>query len=147
MLHLPRAIRDRIAALAEAAYPGECCGLLVGFVEGDGAVYVHRMEPSPNVAEGDKRDRFEVDPKLRFELMRELGDGFDQIVGHYHSHPDHPPEPSAHDLAMAFEPDLVWVIQEVRGGRAGRLAAHRLERPQTAEPRFEECPIAIEESP
>lgn len=142
-LFLPPAFRDRIALLAEAAYPRECCGLLVGRAEDTGDRVVTRLAPSPNVAEGAGRDRFEVDPKLRFDLMRELGDGRERIIGHYHSHPDHPPLPSAHDLEMAFEPDLVWVIVEVRGGRAGRAAAHVLDAAALArrERRFVELPI------
>ena len=59
--------------------------------------------------------------------MREI-EGTDlAIVGHYHSHPDHPPGPSAHDLASAFEPELVWLIVAVEKGRAGEITAHRLD--------------------
>ena len=62
---------------------------------------------------------------MRFRLLRALRGGTETMVGHYHSHPDHPPLPSPHDLAMAFEPDLVWVILAVEAGVAGGLAAFR----------------------
>ena len=112
-----------IAAHAEHAYPGECCGLLVG--RGRRIVRVSRVVPSSNIAAG-RDDRFEVDPKLRFDLMRELGEGPERIVGHYHSHPDHPARPSPTDLACAFEPELLWLILAVSNGQAVQSRAWRL---------------------
>jgi len=114
---------------AEAAYPGECCGLLVGVESVEGGAHVTRIVASDNVAAGDTRDSFEVDPKVRFELMRELGEigerpkSQERLIGHYHSHPNHPPRPSARDLAAAYEPDLIWIIVGVAGGKATTLSA------------------------
>lgn len=122
MLLVPRALLKRIADAAEAAYPAECCGLLVG--TGGRHARVTRIAPSPNLAAG-RDDRFEVDPALRLRLMRELRDGPEAIIGHYHSHPDHPAEPSATDLAMAYEPELYWLIAAVQGGQTIQIAAHR----------------------
>lgn len=110
-----RAIRDACAR----AYPREACGLLAGVAAADGAVRVHRVYASANVAAGGGRDRFEVDPAVRFRAMRALAGSGLGIVGHYHSHPDHPARPSATDRAMIFEPDLVWLITAVAGGRPG----------------------------
>lgn len=118
VLVIPTTLLDRIKEAAETAWPEECCGLLGGLRKPDGAIAVTRMAASRNVAEGDTRERFEVDPIVRFELMRELRHGPESIVGHYHSHPDHPGRPSEHDLEMAFEPDLVWLIVAVDAGRA-----------------------------
>jgi len=98
--------------------------MLVG--RGTRIVTVTRVVASPNLLAGSG-DRFEVDPALRFGLMRALEGGDERIVGHYHSHPDHPAEPSARDLAMAFEPDLVWLITAVAGGQAIHTTAHRLD--------------------
>lgn len=131
-LVLPRPLLDAVEAAAEAAYPEECCGLLVGRPDPGGAtVLVRAAEPAGNVATG-RRDRFELDPQVRFDVMRRLerAGGGERIVGHYHSHPDHPPVPSATDLEMAFEPDLVWLIISVRHGRAGSAAAHIPDRPE-----------------
>lgn len=136
MLHLPAALLKRIVDAAEAAYPGECCGLLAG--TGTRTITVTRVVPSANLAQGN--DRFEVDPVVRLRLMRELGDGPERLVGHYHSHPDHPAEPSATDLAMAFEPDLVWLITAVAQGQALHTAAHRL---APAGGRFRPVPLKI----
>ena len=96
---------------AASTYPHECCGLLAGRLDTD-AVTITAIHPSDNVTQGDPTRGFEVDPKLRFDLMRALeaqADGT-EIIGHYHSHPDHPAEPSKTDLAMVYEPAFIWLI-------------------------------------
>ncbi len=118
----------QIAESAKAAYPEECCGLLVGRSEPSGDRVVMRVVASPNVAEGGTGDRFEVDPQLRFDVQRALEDGPERIVGHYHSHPNHAAQPSERDLEMAWEPDMVWLIVAVEDGRVTETKAHLLDR-------------------
>lgn len=144
MIRIAQPLLDQITAAAEAAYPLECCGLLTGRGAVGGALEVLRVVPSANLAAGDRRDSFEVDPQVRFDLMRELGEigdaapGDERIIGHYHSHPDHPAEPSARDLEMAFEPDMVWIIVGVDDGLAGVVTAHVVD---PAGPAFREIPL------
>lgn len=126
MILVPRALLKRIEGAAEAAYPEECCGLLAG-KPATGGVGVTRVAPSANVTTGDRRMSFEVDPRVRFDLMRELGDGPERIVGIYHSHPDKAAQPSARDLEMAWEPELIWLITALEDGRATHTAAHALD--------------------
>ncbi|MEE2761705.1 MAG: M67 family metallopeptidase [Pseudomonadota bacterium] len=120
----------RILDLAAAAYPAECCGLLVGVESEAGDWTVTRLVPAANVAPEEPshsaRDRFEVDPQIRIDLERELRDQEENVIGHYHSHPDYPAVPSATDLAKAYEPSLCWVIASVMTGKASELAAFRL---------------------
>lgn len=123
MIELSRAHLAAIARAAEEAYPEECCGLLVGTIEG-ARRRVTRVAPSANVAEGDRRKRFEVDPRLILKFQRELRGGAERLVGHYHSHPDGPAAPSATDAKEIWEPDLAWLIVPVAAGRAGPPAAH-----------------------
>lgn len=127
---LTAAQRNLILTEAEAAYPDECCGLLAGRGGGTRNLTVSRVVPAANVAPDDPghsvRDRFEVDPQTHFDLERELRAGPDAVIGHYHSHPDHPVEPSATDLAKAFDPSLIWLIAGVMSGRARNLRAFHL---------------------
>ncbi|MEO5337320.1 MAG: M67 family metallopeptidase [Magnetospirillum sp. WYHS-4] len=125
MIALPASVLAAIRAQAEAAYPEECCGLLVGSVEANGRVAVVRHVPSPNLAEGDRRRSFEVSPQVRFDLMRSLRATGEALVGHYHSHPDGPAAPSAADRVMVWEPELVWLVVAVRDGKAGIPQAYR----------------------
>ena len=132
MIRLSAAQLDDIHAQAEAAYPYESCGLLAGRRELSGDVTVTRVQPSPNIlrndAKGGGKDRFEVDPQVRFDLMRAVAGTEAEIIGHYHSHPDHPAKPSETDLDMAFEPELVWLITTVKNGHAELTTAWRLNR-------------------
>jgi len=142
VISLPADFLRQVEVAAEAAYPRECCGLFAGTHNGDGTIAVTRMRASPNRADKNRPDRFEIDPKVRFDLMRDIGE-FDRvdrldndgdqeapcerIVGHYHSHPDHPAKPSKFDLEMAFEPDLFWMIVAVTKGLATATTIHRLD--------------------
>jgi proteasome lid subunit RPN8/RPN11 len=116
---LPRPLAAELAQLAEAAYPQEACALLVGR-----QAAVTRIVPAANVA-AEPRRNFEVDPTTQIRLRRQLREtpNGEILLGHWHSHPEGRAEPSATDAAMAFEPELVWLISAVHGGKAGAPAA------------------------
>lgn len=130
MIVLTPAQLKQVVDAAEAAWPAECCGLLIGAERPDGAIEVARVAPSPNRARGrdgrPARDRFEVDPALRLDLQRGLRGGPHRLVGLYHSHPGRPARPSQRDLDAAWEPDLLWLITAVADGQAVQTTAHRL---------------------
>ena len=129
MIQIAPALLHIIEAHARTAYPLECCGLLAGFWQGD-RLTITRVIESTNLADGDRRhDRFEVDPKVRFDLMRATEGTDESMVGHYHSHPDHPAAPSDTDRDQAFEPDLVWLICAVEKGEACETNAFRINGP------------------
>lgn len=112
-----------IADAAEAAYPNECCGLLVG--TGRRPVRVTRIVPAANLA---GRNRFELDPRVRLAAERSLRGTAERVVGHYHSHPDGSALPSPTDLAEAWEPELIWLIVGVAEGQVIQMLTHRLDR-------------------
>jgi proteasome lid subunit RPN8/RPN11 len=123
----PACLRDIVDA-AEAAYPDEACGLLVGRAEKDAgaaAVHVASVAASANLASAPGT-RFEIDPALRLRLQRELRGGSTSVVGLYHSHPDGVAQPSPRDLEAAWEPDLVWLVTAVAAGQAIHTSAHVL---------------------
>jgi proteasome lid subunit RPN8/RPN11 len=127
MIHLRRQQLAAIEDAAEAAYPAECCGLLAGSgMPGDGAVRVTRVVASRNLCAGERNDRFEIDPQTHFDLLRELRGGPERVVGHYHSHPDHPARPSPRDLETAYDFSMVWLVTGVDKGRATATTAHRV---------------------
>ncbi|MCP5365192.1 MAG: M67 family metallopeptidase [Hyphomicrobiales bacterium] len=123
MIHVGAEHLDQIRAAAEQAYPSECCGLLTGYRHVRNSIWITGVHPSANVTQGSTLDTFEVDPALRFRLMHQLQESRDSIIGHYHSHPDKPAEPSVRDAASAHEPDLTWLIISVHRGRAHDIAA------------------------
>lgn len=120
--------RRIVTAAATAAYPAECCGLLVGFGNPGSDLSVTDVIESPNIVAHERLDRFEVDPRVRFAVMRRFEGTGRQIIGHYHSHPDGEPVPSATDRSMVFEPALVWLIAGVHsasGSKPGQSATLR----------------------
>lgn len=122
------AVRDRIRAHAASAYPHECCGALIGRDE-DGTVDVVDALALENVTDEGPRRRFRVSPDdYRHSEAHARRSGAD-LVGFYHSHPDHPSEPSQYDLDHAW-PNFSYVIVSVRAGqpadwRSWRLKADR----------------------
>ncbi len=127
MILIPRPLLKRIVETAETAYPEEGCGLLIGYHEPPEDIVVTQVEISPNVADESATGRFEVSPQLRLRIMRELEGGPERIIGHFHSHPDHPAQPSPRDLERAWEPELVWLITAVLDGQAIHTTAHVLD--------------------
>jgi proteasome lid subunit RPN8/RPN11 len=110
--------------VAIAAYPCECCGLLVG--EGETEITVCEIVPTANVAD-DPRRTFSIEPQAQFDLLRKVrnsGTGR-RIVCHYHSHPDGAAIPSSHDLAMAYDPEAIWVVLAASAGKASAPKAFR----------------------
>ncbi len=113
-------IRPRLAGLmghhVTRCWPVEGCGLILGRPEeGAGNWRVTQVIPARNVAP-DRARGFEVSPAVRFAVERTLrtNNGKEHLLGHFHSHPDGPPEPSARDAARATdEPHLVWLILSV----------------------------------
>jgi proteasome lid subunit RPN8/RPN11 len=117
MVIISQATLNEIKAAALAAYPLECCGLLSGVRSSTDTWRVMQAHPTRNVAVDPQR-WFEVDPSTHLRLQRELRDAGQAVIGHYHSHPDGVPAPSAADLAAAQDPGLMWLIVAVSGGQA-----------------------------
>jgi proteasome lid subunit RPN8/RPN11 len=96
----------------EETFPHECCGALIG----TGSLVSH-AEPLPNTTEEGPRRRFLVRPtdyRLAEKRAGELGG---ELLGFYHSHPDHPARPSQFDLDHAW-PTFAYVIVSVMAGTA-----------------------------
>jgi len=105
-----------IRAHAERDYPHECCGVMVGRRYA-GAWEVEYACPARNLNSERARDRYLLDPRDFVNADREArGRGLD-IVGVYHSHPDHPARASETDRENAW-PALAYLIVSVQGGRA-----------------------------
>jgi len=96
----------------EETYPNECCGALVG--RGD---RVTDVAPLPNTTDEGPRRRFLVRPSDYREAERRAGELGGELLGFYHSHPDHPARPSQYDLDHAW-PTFAYVIVSVASASA-----------------------------
>jgi proteasome lid subunit RPN8/RPN11 len=119
-LRLPGALADEIRRHGEAAYPAECCGAMVGRVEG-AAKEVLRLSPAVNRRTDDPH-RYLIAPDDLRQLEREVREAGQEIVGYYHSHPDHPARPSAFDAEHAW-PWYSYLIVRIDRGRGADLAS------------------------
>ena len=119
-LRLPGALADEIRRHGEAAYPAECCGAMVGRVEG-AAKAVLRLSPAVNRRTDDPH-RYLIAPDDLRRLEREVREAGQEIVGYYHSHPDHPARPSAFDAEHAW-PWYSYLIVRIDGGRGADMAS------------------------
>ena len=108
-LHIDASIDAAIRQHGEATYPHECCGALVGR---DGRVT--DTVPLPNTTEEGPRRRFLVRPSDYREAERRTSELGGELLGFYHSHPDHPARPSQYDLDHAW-PTFAYVIVSVAG--------------------------------
>ncbi|MDR1944496.1 MAG: M67 family metallopeptidase [Synergistaceae bacterium] len=127
MITLPDDVKLAINAEGEWFYPDECCGVLFGGVDREGNRTVTEILPISNARETEERRRrfvIEADDFMRAE-SEARGKGLD-VLGFYHSHPDHPAEPSAYDLEHAL-PFYSYAIVSVKGGTASELTVWELE--------------------
>ena len=123
MIYMNDEIQARIAREGESAYPEETCGFLIG-VHQKGIFEVYDLYPVSNAQVGNaRRRRYLITPKDYLEAeARAFRQGW-EVVGTYHSHPDHPARPSATDLAEATFPDFAYVIVQITQGQAQALTA------------------------
>jgi proteasome lid subunit RPN8/RPN11 len=118
-------VEEAIARHGEEGYPGEACGLLLGRVE-EGLVTVVEAVRGRNVCEkGREGDRYVVEPRDVLSAMKEAEKAGMEVVGVYHSHPDHPAAASRTDAELAWE-GWAYVIVSVVRGKAGEIAAWAL---------------------
>lgn len=122
-------------AHARDAYPHECCGAMFGTTS-DGVRVVSTL-PLPNTTEEGPRRRFLVQPRDYQVAEREADARSLELLGFYHSHPDHPAVASAHDLAHAW-PSFHYVIVSVVSGRVAETRNWKLDEDRA---RFSEIPM------
>jgi proteasome lid subunit RPN8/RPN11 len=130
---------ERIHAHLCAAYPEEGCGALLGRDQGDQR-RVESAAPLDNTRADQRGRRYLIAPEQFLAAERRGRAAGLDVVGFYHSHPDHPAEPSAYDLEHAW-PFYTYLIVCVRAGCVEEARAWRLAEDRS---RFE--PEAIETS-
>lgn len=109
----------------EEVYPEESCGVLIGRLEGSRRVVISAI-PCANARRDSAHNRYAIDPKDVIRIQREARDRELEVVGFYHSHPDHPAQWSSTDLAEAHWLGCSYVITSVMGGRAAETRSFLL---------------------
>jgi proteasome lid subunit RPN8/RPN11 len=117
VLKIERKNYDALRQHGEETYPHECCGVLLGQVEGDARV-VTSVARCGNTRTDSPRNRYHIDPRELVRIQREGRERAEDIIGFYHSHPDHPARWSPTDLAEAHWFGCSYVITSVEKGKA-----------------------------
>jgi proteasome lid subunit RPN8/RPN11 len=117
-LNIPIRIYDQLRQHGEATYPHECCGVLLGELDEAGDKVVSDLVQCGNTRTDSLANRYQISPAELVRIQREAMLAGRDIVGFYHSHPDHPAHWSATDLAEAHWTGCSYVITSVEQGRA-----------------------------
>jgi proteasome lid subunit RPN8/RPN11 len=126
---------DAMRRHGELEYPAECCGILLGHAD-SGQNIVTEVVPLKNLrydpqraqellpladpGRESERNRFLIDPVEQFRVEKDARTRQLDVLGYYHSHPDHPARPSEYDREHAW-PWYSYVILSVVQGAAGDL--------------------------
>ena len=115
-INLSKISSCQMEVAAKAAYPGECCGILLGKTaesSDSGEIEVLETREAPNLIQGtQKSTHFKIDPLFLYQVESEIEGVGLEVVGFYHSHPDCAAVPSDEDYEKML-PGLVYVILSV----------------------------------
>jgi proteasome lid subunit RPN8/RPN11 len=143
MLKLTHSDYEAIRAHGEETFPHECCGALLGKATSDGN-HVHQIVRAGNTRTDRAHDRYNIAPEELIKIQRQArGLGLD-IVGFYHSHPDHPAQWSQTDFAEAHWIGCSYVITEIAAGKAAITNSFFLSGTSEEDKKFLDEPIEIE---
>ena len=143
MIKLTHADYEALRAHGEETYPHECCGALLGTATPDGN-HVRSIVRAGNTLTDRAHDRYNIAPEELIKIQRQArGLGLD-IVGFYHSHPDHPAQWSQTDFAEAHWVGCSYIITEIAGGKATITNSFLLTGTSEDDKKFNDEPIEID---
>ena len=142
MIYLSKELINQIERHGEQTYPFECGGMLIGHFAADGVKTVLELLPMKNAMdESEKHNRVLITPKDVLRAERYAREKTLDVIGYYHSHPDHPARPSQFDLDHAL-PVWSYIIVSVEKGKAVDVRAWEMENDRS---KFNEEQISKEE--
>ena len=123
-INLPGPLREELATIAANGYPYETCGVLVGACA-EGEARIERVFEARNLNTERARDRYVLDPDDLMSADMAARESGLEIVGFWHTHPDHPARPSETDREAAWD-GYSYVILSVSGEGVEDLRSWRL---------------------
>ncbi len=126
MLKVSRELYDALRQHGEQTYPYECCGVLLGQIADDIRT-VTSIARAGNTRTDSAHNRYNIDPKELIKIQSQGRARGEDIVGFYHSHPDHPARWSQTDFAEAHWYGCSYVITNIEKGKAGLTNSFALE--------------------
>src|SRR6202790_5411013 len=142
MLRIKSTDYEALRRHGEETYPYECCGVLLGQMDGDTRV-VTSVARCGNTRTDSPQNRYNIDPKELVRIQREGRGRGEDIIGFYHSHPDHPARWSSTDLAEAHWFSCSYVITSVEKGKAALTNSFELIGSDESDKRLEDEIVEI----
>ncbi len=125
MIVIASEIVEKLIEQGKTQAPFEACGYLTGI-----DVQVKKYYPMTNVDKS--KDHFSLDPKEQFKVLKETRIKGFEILAVYHTHPVSPARPSAEDLKLAYDPNMVYVIISLLK-KDGPIKAYKIKQGRTIE--------------
>jgi proteasome lid subunit RPN8/RPN11 len=144
MLRIKYTDYEALRVHGEETHPNECCGVLLGKnIAGEGN-HVHQIVRAGNTRTDSAHNRYNIAPQELVKIQRQArGLGLD-IVGFYHSHPDHPAQWSKTDFAEAHWLGCSYIITSVEQGKAATTNSFLLSGTAEDDKKFEDEAIQID---
>ena len=142
MLTIGRKEYEALRMHGEETYPHECCGVLLGHMDGDQRI-VTSIARCGNTRDDSPHNRYHIDPRELVEIQRESRKRGEDIIGFYHSHPDHRARWSQTDLAEAHWYGCSYAITSVEKGKAETTSSFELSGNDENDKKFSEEKIEI----
>lgn len=130
MIRLKKDDLESIRQIAQETYPHECCGIMVGSVEGD-IKSVSALIPAVNERTDSLANRYLITSDFVQKIEARIRNTDSSIVGFFHSHPDVPARPSVYDREHAW-PWYSYLIVSVMKGQAGEVLNWKLKDDRSA---------------
>jgi len=143
MLKLSKDTYSTLRRHGEQTYPHECCGAMLGRFDGDDRVVVEAIACG-NTRDDRPEDRFNISPGELVRIQRQGREKGLDIVGFYHSHPDHPAQWSKTDFAEAHWIGCSYVITSVEKGKSTVTNSFLLTGEGEESKRFDDEQIRVE---
>jgi proteasome lid subunit RPN8/RPN11 len=144
MLKIPQALLRDLRRHGEETYPHESCGILLGALDLDANQRtVTRLVRAGNTRSDAPRNRYHIDPRELIAAQKLARERAEDIIGFYHSHPDHPARWSQTDLEEAHWLGCSYVITSVARGKAEATNSFALCGSDEADKRFEDEAIEL----
>ena len=142
VLKISDPIYRQVREHGEETYPHECCGVLLGKAL-DGTNEVELAVRAGNTRTDSAHNRYHIAPQELIAIQRQARERDLDIVGFYHSHPDHPARWSSTDLNEAHWFGCSYVITSVEQGKAQHTNSFFLAGSGEDDKRFENEEIAL----
>jgi proteasome lid subunit RPN8/RPN11 len=142
MLRIEYSDYEALRAHGEETYPHECCGVLLGKSTDEGNL-VHQIVRAGNTRTDSAHNRYNIAPQELVKIQRQARTAGLDIIGFYHSHPDHPAQWSATDFAEAHWLGCSYIITSVEKGKAATTNSFLLTGTEEDNKKFEDEAIEI----